>query len=280
MTKDNNMFNFDELQLEYDKDPRYIYMEESFKCLLIAIFKHLNITERLLKNQALDGYLDQINAGTIFNGYMIKNFKIDREYPDEITKDELLSISTVFKQHLEHFSHLKIYAKTQANPIDCMFNVCKYFFIPVRLNVDTFPEIIKLHSLKKWLTLCLTLPFNEIYTAQYDNSINNIVFLHEAVQKMRNNENILRRLIEFSPEFINKTIAKNKTTNTAQHFVRLIGHFIIVISIEVLKVYCPNIFECKRINPNYSGKFINPFDGMVNNQTANINDIIENLSTV
>lgn len=277
---DKNTFNFDELQLQYDKDPRYIYIEETFKSLIVSIMKHLDISKRLVKQQNLDGYMDDMNAGNIYNGYMIKNIQTSKSYLDEITNDELFSVSAVFKQSIEKSSHLKIFALNNSNPIDCMFSICKYLFIPIRLNTDTFPEQIKINSLKKWITLCLTLPFNEIYTSRYDNSINNIPFLHEAVSKMFDSDIIIKKIIEISPDFIIKTIARNKTQNTSQHFIRLVGHIIVVMSIEILKCYCPNIYECKRINPNYNGKFINPFDGMVNNQTAAINDLIENLSTI
>ena len=272
--KTPNDFDFNELRLEYSKDPRYIYMEESFKCLTCSVIANLSISQKLVKEQTFEG-CDKLDAGDIFNGLMIKNHN-GTAHSDELSNDDLMSIATVFKQQVERQSHLKIYANQATDPINCLFDMMHYFFVPVRLDVDTVPEPIKFQSLKKWLTLVMTLPFQQIYSSQYEKSINGIYFLHEATEKMLSNEQVLQRISSVQPDFIIKTIARNRTSNTTQHFIRLVGHLIIVLSIEVLRKYCPNIVECCRINPSYNGVWLNlAFDNIFQQQVSELTKITE-----
>ena len=96
--KPPNDFDFNELRLEYSKDPRYIYMEESFKCLLCAVMANLAITQKLVKEQIFEG-CDKLDAGDIFNGLMIKNYN-GSSHNDELSNEDLMSIATIFKQQV------------------------------------------------------------------------------------------------------------------------------------------------------------------------------------
>lgn len=275
-------FDFNNLRLEYSKDPKFIYIEESFKCLLVAVIQNLGITAKLIKNQSFSD-CEKLDAGDIFNGLMIKNYShhnslsADHECgPDEVSDDDLVAIGTLFKQQVESQLHLKPFVVGQPDPIKCLFDLLHYFFIPIRLDCDTIPENIKLQSLREWITLVMTLPFQTVYSSQYEKSINGIVFLQEATEKMLTNEQVLSRISSVSPDFITKTIARNRTTNPTQHFIRLVGHMIIILSIETLRKYCPNIVECCRINPSYNGVWLNlAFDNMFQQQVSEITKITE-----
>lgn len=267
-------FDFNELKLDYSKDPKYIYLEESFRCLMVSVIANLSVSLRLTKEQKFDG-CDKLDAGDIFNGLMIKNHG-QSDPSDELSPEELMEIATVFKQQVEKQNHLKIYALKQANPIDCLFDLLHYMFVPIRLDASTIPEGVKFHSLRRWLTLVMTLPFQFIYSTQYENTINGITFLHEATEKMFSNEQVLQRISSVAPDFVMKTIARNRTSNSTQHFIRLVSHLIIILSIEILRKYCPNIVECCRINPSFNGVWLNlAFDNMFQQQVSELTKITE-----
>lgn len=269
-----NDFDFNELHLEYSKDPKYIYIEESFKCLIVAIIANLAISQKILKEQSFEG-CDKLDAGDIFNGLMIKNYS-GTDHPDELSNEDLMAIASVFKQQIEKQPHLKIYAMNSTDPINCLFDILHYMFIPIRLDVETIPDSIKLQSLRKWLTLVMTLPFQFIYSSQYEKSINGITFLQEATEKMLSSDHVLIRISSVQPEFIVKTIARNHTSNTTQRFIRLVGHMVIILSIEILRKYCPNILECCRINPSYNGVWLNlAFDNIFQQQVSELTKITE-----
>ena len=61
--------------------------------------------------------------------------------------------------------------------------------------------------------------------------------------------------------------------NSTQIFIRTFAMVLLQMFIEIIKIWNPVIQECVKINPNYNGEWINPFDPMFNEQIGDIRKI-------
>lgn len=276
MNKSNDIdIMADDFGLKFSDDPKYIHIGETFKSVLFAIIKHLHVAKRIVKHQNLDGNIE-LHAGKIYNNYMVTNIlSTNTMHDNEILDQELESFATIFKSSIEKKIHLKGESVKFTDPILHLFEFCKYFFIPVRLNTSTLSDDVKINSIRKWITIILSLPFNKEYTRKYEDVVANIDYLQQATDKIFENSITMEKMENITDEFVGKTIAKYKTNNTAQRYIRLIGYITIISSVEVMKKYCPNIYECMKINPHYDGSWVNPFDKIFNEQVADINTLLE-----
>lgn len=265
--------------LKFSDDPKYIHILETFKSVLFAIIKHLHVAKRIVKHQTLDGNIE-LHAGKIYNNYMVTNIlSTNTMHDNEILDQELESFATIFKSSIEKKVHLKGESAKFPDPVLHLFEFCKYFFIPVRLNTSTLSDDIKINSIRKWVTIILSLPFNKEFTQKYLDVIANVDYLQQATEKIFENTVTMEKMENITDDFVAKTIAKYKTSNTAQRYIRLIGYILVISSVEIMKKYCPNIYECMKINPQFDGAWINPFDKIFNEQVADINNLLDMLDT-
>ena len=85
-----------------------------------------------------------------------------------------------------------------------------------------------------------------------------------------------QQMMNMRHDFIVKSLQTSYTTsNSMMVYLRVYTNTLLLVSIEILKKWCPNISECMRINPDFDGQWINPFDMIVNEQISFIQDMVK-----
>lgn len=266
------------LNISFRDDPKYINIETSLRVLIYSLIKTLNISVQLVNSQAYD-ITEETTAGILYNGiYITHPYSTNTTATDEIQDKEFNTFCTIFKNTMDNDSRCGIYSKQIQDPRLCVFEFLHYLYIPVRVDVSTLNDDIKINSLRKYLTVIMFLPYLSAYTDRYLSAINNIEFLQKVNSnlsaKTNGINNIAQQMMNMRYDFIYKSLQQSYTTsNTMMVYLRVYANLIILISIEILKKWCPNINECIRINPDFDGQWINPFDIIVNEQISFIQDL-------
>ena len=269
-------------RLSFKNDPKWLHIDTTIKILIYTLIQNINTCINLFDAQkyVVD---ESITAGTIFNGiYTTHPSASNKSHMDEITDNDLSNFCIIFKNTLDKDSKLSVYSKTISDPVLCTFEFLRYLFIPVRMDVSTLNDEMKINHLRKFLTVIMFLPYMDSYTEKYIAAINNIEFLQKVHSTLtsNNSNNIATQMKGMRVDFIFKSLLPNYTQNNSMMiYLRVYCNIIILISIEILKKWCPNIIECMRINPNYDGSWVNPFDTIVNEQIQNLQDFCRDVRT-
>ena len=236
-------------------NPLYVYMDETLKCLIYSLLHNVH----LMKISDFSSPI--IHAGDVFNNIFVS----DQGMNDE----NFLKIATDFKLVSETNGKLKSYVLD--DPVQNMFQMCKFFFIPVRFDSETLQEKMKTKSLRVFLTAISTLIFNAMFLSKYSTVITTITSLQRIIDMISNNSEMASKIEKLQEKYIFDSLGNiYNNQNSTQTFIRTFGMLIIQISIEIVKRWNPCIQECIKINPNYNGEWINPFDPMFNEQIADI----------
>ena len=281
--KDNPLqqtLNLINLNISFKDDVKYINLDISLRALVYSLIKMINTCVSLVNAQTYE-INDNTTAGTLYNGiYATHPYSTNTTYTDEIQDKEFNAFCVIFKNIMDEDSRFGIYAKQIQDPRLCAFEFLHYLYIPVRVDVSTLSDDIKINSLRKYITVVMFLPYLTPYTDRYLSAINNIEFM----QKVHTNiitvngsiTTIAQQMMNMTHEFIIKSLQTSYTTsNSMMVYLRVYTNIIVLASIEILKKWCPNISECMRINPDFDGQWINPFDIIVNEQIAFIQDLIK-----
>lgn len=276
---DTNLFKSLDIinsKLSYKNDPKWIQLETSLKILIYTLIQSINTSVKLThaQNYNLD---DSTTAGNIYNGiYVTHPYSSNTTFTDEIQDAEFNNFCIIFKNQLEKDNKLKIYASAVEDPRLCTFEFLHYFFIPVRCDVTSLSNDIKVNSLRKYLSVIMFLPFMQQYTNRYITAINNCEFLQRVNSTLLEGSNIAEQMKTMKYDFIAKSLQVSyTTTNSMMIYLRVYTNVVLLCSIEILKLWCPNINECIRINPDFNGSWINPFDMMVNEQITGLQDFLK-----
>ena len=279
-------FGFMNTKVKFKDDPKFIQIDETLKCLTYIFMHHLDIWISLCQHNIINntGYasMSDIDAGKVFNNLLVTSPMSNVANKSEINDAQFNQVAQTFKNYIDRNTSSKIhyYAKGIADPIECMWEFCHYFFVPVRLQHDSIPKFMKINSLRKWLTICFTLPFIRNYTDKYLNAINNIQFLQAIYDKLIDDHTKIEKLKSIDDKFAQLTIARvYNEQNPTQIFVRIYMNIMLMASIEIMKKYCPNYHECYRINPNYDGTWLNPFDPIFSEHIMELNNLTQLLTT-
>ena len=243
------------LKQSVTENPLYVYLEDTFKCFMYTLIHNV----KLIKINDVNGSIN--HAGDVYNNIFMSN--------QTISDDDMNKLAIDFKFITETNNKLKNYVFE--DPITNMFEMCKYFFIPIRLDTDSLQDNMKYKSLKVFITAVSVLAFNTIFISRYSTVINTISTLQKIADMIVNNASMLERIEKLSERNIIESIGNlYNSNNSTQIFIRTLGNIFIQISIEVIKRYNPCITECIKINPNYNGEWVNPFDPLFNEQIADI----------
>ena len=280
-------FGFMNTKVKFKDDPKFIHIDETLKCLTYIFMHHLDIWISLCQNNTNSGTgyasMADIDAGKVFNNLLITMpMSSNATNKTEITDEQFNLVAQTFRNYIDRnpSSKMNYYAKGFNDPIECMWEFCHYLFVPVRLQHDTIPKMMKINSLRKWLTVSFTLPFVRNYTDKYLNAINNIQFLQAIYDKLIDDPTKIEKLKSIDDNFAQITIARvYNEQNPTQIFVRIYMNIVLMASIEIMKKYCPNYPECYRINPNYDGAWLNPFDPIFSEHLLELNNLTQLLST-
>lgn len=243
------------LKQSVKESPLYVYMDESFKCLIYSLIHNVRIIK------ISDFSCSYIHSGDVYNNLFISE--------QLISEENFLKIATDFKIVTETNSKLKSYVLEDA--VQNMFNMCHYFFIPIRFDTDTLQEKQKHKSLRVFLSTISTLIFNAVFLSKYSTVINSIPTLQKIIDMISNNSDMSSKIEKLQEKYIYDSLGNLfNNQNSTQTFIRTFAMLFLQISIEVIKRWNPCIQECIKINPNYNGEWINPFDPLFNEQIADI----------
>ena len=280
-------FGFMNTKVKFKDDPKFIHIDETLKCLTYVFMHHMDIWISLCQNNINTGTgyntMSEIDAGRVFNSLLITSpMSTNTLNKSELTDEQFNLITNTFKIYVDknQSNKMSYYAKGVSDPIDLMWEFCHYFFVPVRLQHDTIPRMMKINSLRKWITISFTLPFVRNYTDKYLNAINNIQFLQAIYEKLIDDPNKIEKLKSINDDFAKISIARvYNESNPTMIFVRICMNIILMASIEIMKKYCPNYPECYRINPNYDGSWLNAFDPIYSEHLMELNNLTQLVST-
>ena len=250
------MSNNDIILKQSVKDnPLYVYMDETLKCLIYTLIHNVKIMK------ISDYSCPMIHAGDVYNNIYISE--------QGISNEDFMKIATDFKMITETNSKLKNYVIE--DPILNMFELSKFFFIPIRFDTDTLQEKIKHKSLKTYISTISTLIFNAMFLSKYSTVITTIQNIQRIIDMISNNSDMSTKIEKLQDKYIFDSLGNiYNNQNSTQVFIRTFGMLVIQLSIEVIKRWNPCIQECVKINPNYNGEWINPFDPLFNEQIADI----------
>jgi len=282
MFKDQNFLSFN---TRYKNDLKFINLSDTLKSLTYTFIHHIDLwldLARRLESLYLSSV--ELNAGDLFNTLM----KTYQTYENISNESELLDsqLQQVAKTFVESISETpKLSRFTQHNvksdAILTMWEYCHYFFVPVRLNQESIPDVVKLQTMRKWLTVVFTLPFYTDYTRKYLNTINNVEYIEEGRSTLKNPDKIENIINKINISWIIGII--NEVYNPdvfLQNFIRTFMHVSLMASIEILKKYNPFIVDCTKINPNYDGTWIISLDPMFSEQLFKISSLLKLLTTI
>lgn len=280
-------FGFMNTKVKFKDDPKFIHIDETLRCLTYTFMHNMDIWISLSQNNINSGTgyntMNEIDAGRVFNSLLIRSpMSSNTLDKTELTDEQFNTIVTTFKNYVDKNTSTKMsyYAKGITDNVDLMWEFCHYLFVPVRLQHDTIPRMMKINSLRKWLTVAFTLPFVSNYTNKYMNAVNNIQFLQAIYEKLIDDPNKIEKLKSINDDFAKISIARAyNEQNPTMIFIRICMNIALMASIEIMKKYCPNYPECYRINPNYDGAWLNPFDPIYSEHLLELNNLTQLLST-
>lgn len=274
-------FGFMNTKVKFKDDPKYIHIDETLKCLTYVFMHHIDIWIGLCQNGAGTGYntMTDIDAGKVFNSLLITSpLSTNTLNKSEITDEQFNMIAETFKKYVDKNTATKMshYAKGINDPVDLMWEFCHYFFVPARLQHDTIPKMMRINSLRKWITISFSLPFVKNYTDKYLNAINNIQFLQAIYDKLVDDPNKIEKLMSINDDFAKISIARvYNESNPTMIFIRICMNIVIMASIEIMKKYCPNFPECYRINPNFDGSWLSVFDPIYSEHLMELSNLTQ-----
>ena len=274
-------------KVRFKDDPKFIHIDETLRCLGYIFVHHLDIWLSLYDANVANGTgyasMSNIDAGRVFNNMLIMMPVASNVTNNcEITDDQFRTVTQTFRNYIDSnpMSKMAYHAKSYVDPVECMWEFCHYFFVPVRLQHETIPKMTKINSLRKWLTVVFTLPFARTYTDKFIDTISNIRFMQAIYDRLCDNAEKVNMLKSIDRGFIQSTISRvYNEQNPTQVFVRVAMNIVLLASIEIMKKYCPNYPECYRINPNYDGTWLNPFDPVYSEHVMELNSLTQYLST-
>ena len=280
-------FGFMNTKVKFKDDPKFVHIDETLRCLTYIFMHHMDIWVSLSQNNINSGTgyntMSDIDAGRVFNSLLIRSpMTTNTLDKTELTDEQFNTIANTFKTYIDKNPSTKMsyYAKGINDNVDLLWEFCHYFFVPVRLQHETIPRMMKINSLRKWFTVAFTLPFVRNYTDKYLNAINNIQFLQAIYEKLIDDPNKIDKLKSINDDFAKISIARAyNEQNPTMIFVRICMNIVLMSSIEIMKKYCPNYPECYRINPNYDGTWLSPFDPIYSEHLMELNNLTQLLST-
>lgn len=279
-------------QLTYDPntDPLLSRLEEIIKCLGYVLIKNLPSWFKILQNQinTTDPYdvkgtsFKDINAGQVLNSMMISSpIASNTTNTTELLNSEFDLVIASFYEACMSNNLLRSTAIKYKDPEVCMWELCHYFFIPVRLNYRTIPENIRKNSLRKWINVAFTIPFVANYRNKYINVVNNLTFIQLVQDAFVDNPQKMQNVVQNDYKKIESCLGRRYSENSQLHkFVRACMNIMLFACAEMIKSYNPCLSECMQINAKFNGEWCNRFDPMLSTQLSKLDEAVNNTTSM
>lgn len=273
-------------RIKFKEDPKFIHLDQTLKCLAYCFVHHLDYWIQIASQQSTTEWsrslqmMGNVDAGRIYNNLLISQpFGKEFVTNTELSESQYEDVVATFNAAVMKQPKLSYIAKHIGDPHECMWEFCHYLFVPVRMQAESIPKNMRMQSLKKWIDVVFTLPFNSTYTNKFSTAINNVGYIQDVFNKLIDDPTKISRFTQIEDSWVFNTIARtyNKDHPT-QMFIRLFMNILLVSSVEILKKYCPNFSQCVAVNPDYDGSWLNPFDPQHMTHLQEINKLTTLLS--
>jgi len=261
-----DIFNY---TVQYDNDPAFTEMKSISYYVLRMITFNFDKFLKLWKNNAKVDFRDDApvfkHAGLFYNAIQVSNAV---ELFDDNTFYELC---LTFKNNLSTSKKFSFLSAKFPDPIKCFIHFTKYFYIPVRIDFSSIPELKQKQFAKLWISVLGILLFAKTYSIKYASVIPTIDTYYEVIEALSSKEELIQALKTKTADTI-KTFIEGKfdASHKTSIFYGTMAKLIYNMSIEIIRKWCPNYSEAKNINPSYDGSWLSPLDTDVNNQIKQI----------
>lgn len=269
---DNGEFEFMNVSVRLTDDTKFINIHETLTALTYTFVKHMKvwmyIRSKYNDTSLLTGPNLEIDAGRVYN-----NLFITQGSDKEISQDVFQSVCDTFREFINRNTQLRLnhYVRNINDSFETMWTLCKYFFVPSRLNDMTIPKDIRIKSLRKWISVVFVLPFIRDYDEKFANVIPSFHIIPNVYEKFMNNSAQIDRLMKTGDSLANSSIGTVYNENVSVIvFIRTFMHTALMCTTEILKRYCPNYDRCVQINPDFDGTWINFFDSVYTEQYSEL----------
>ena len=260
------------MNIKLKDDAKFVNIHETLTALTYLFTKHLKLWIYLRSKYTdismLTGPNLEIDAGRVYN-----NLFITTSSDKELNLEMFNALCSSFMEFIKRNNSFRInhYMRNINDPFEFTWALCKYFFVPVRLNDMTIPRELRILSLRKWFSIIFVLPFIRDYGEKFINVIPNIYTLSSIYEKFINDSTQIEKIMKMDDRLATASIGQqyNKSISVIK-FIRTFMHASLMCTTEIMKKYCPNYHRCVQINPNYDGSWINPFDSIYTEQYSEL----------
>lgn len=291
--KEDTIFDALATTINLEKEPFLLNIKDLTRVLCRLLIKNLDIFMRLYFYQLKDTYSRSnkltfytTDAGDVYQSFRMR-FPSNKNTVSKILlmDNDFARLCLAFAKECESISNLKIWTDQYSDNIEKMWEACKYLIIPVRINPTTIPVEERERILRFWLSTIFTLPLVEQYNekyAVYRDSISALRMLYRALKDTSKegedfpsfNTQKVNKLSSMPDEVMDICVAPVKAgTSAICKTFRTYMYIALLASIEIIRKPCPNLRECKAVNPTFQGDCLSLFDDYVNNQIQKIKDV-------
>lgn len=271
-----------DIELTYDpaKDPILERLDEVIKCLGYVMIKNLGSWFKILQNQinttdpfhTKDSSNGNLDAGVIYNSLLMSSPVASNitNVCELVNKEWELVVNSFHEAALEN-TRLRSTAVRYKDPEECMWELCHYFFIPVRVNVKSIPKNVRDNSLRKWVNIAFVTPFVPNYRMKYANVISRLDFIQTVHDAFITEPAKMESIMASDYRKIESCLGRRYSPKSQLHlFLRKSLNIMMFSCSEMIKAWCPCLAECVQINPQFNGEWCNRFDPMLITQLSMI----------
>jgi len=278
-----NDFQFLSLGIKFQDDVKYQHLDDTLRGLTYVFIHHIDIWLSLYpKIENILATYPDINAGNIFKELMVATSVDSSDVGNELKEYQMEVIAKTFLDGISATSKLSRYMEktNKTDSILTMWEYCHYLFVPVRLDHESIPDMIKVASLRKWTTLIFTLPFMDIYRNKFSTAYKEISYIKEGKDRFNADPSKIKKIIEdIAPKWTSIVIGEVYNNKIfLQSFVRMFMTVSLLASVEILKIYNPAIVETYSTNISYDGKWVMAMDPMYSKQNFQIKSLMKYIS--
>lgn len=291
--------NFQDLLSEtinLEKDPYLNNLKDVLKLLCRVLIKNFGVFLTLHFYQFRDIFgkssklsIYDTDAGDIYQAFRMKfvDAKNNNVYSSILKDDDFSSILLTFSQQLNDFPNIRTFTDQYDSYVEKMWEVCKNLILPVRINPSSINPRERERILRLWLSTAFTLPLLEAYTEKYlgPKSMKIIIGMYKTLKTSDDDRNPsfsitkVNAIISLPTQYIDVYVAPvAPPNNKLAEIFRVYMYLVITASTQIINKPCPNLKQCKEINPNFKGDCIWCMDLYVKDQIQKIENAIRTLT--
>lgn len=297
--KAEELFDALSTSINIEREPFILNIKDLTKVLCRLLIKNIDIFLRIYFWQLKDIFSSSnkltfytSDAGDVYQSFRMRFSEAKNTSARVILLDnDFNRLGLSFSEEIKSFPNLSMFTDQYETNPEKMWEACKYLIIPVRINPTTIPVEERERILRLWLSTAFTLPlldaYNDKYAQVYQKSV---LALRNLYKVLKINSKEAEDAASFNMAKINELgsiptnlmdlyVSPIKTGNgKLDKTFRTYMYIVLLSSIEIIRKPCPNLRECKNINPNFQGDCLSLFDDYVNAQIKKIQEVTKILT--